>query len=107
MDEPYAMRVRADLAFHEAVCECSGNAALLRSWQALMGSYIAMLLSVKPRLLALLEPERHRPLLDAITSRDEAVIEAAWLEHFALGVTQIVEQMNKRSDGRTVSSQSS
>lgn len=107
IDEPYATRTRADLAFHEAVCECSGNSALLKSWRALMGSYIAMLLTVKPRLVTLLEPERHRPLLDAITSRDEAVIEAAWREHFALGVTQIVEQMRKRADERAAPSQPS
>lgn len=97
IDAPYAARMRADLTFHEAVCECSGNVALLKSWRALMGSYIAMLLSVGPRLVTLLEPERHRPLLEAIISRDQAVIESAWREHFALGVTQIVDQIRRRS----------
>jgi DNA-binding GntR family transcriptional regulator len=93
--EPYAIRTRADLAFHEAVCECSANDALLRSWRGLMGSYVAMLLSVTPSPYTLVDPERHRPLLDAINSRDEVVIEKAWRDHFASGVAYIVEHMRK------------
>jgi DNA-binding GntR family transcriptional regulator len=94
VDEPYPMRVRADLAFHESVCSSSGNAALLRSWQALMGSYLAMLLSVRPSSATLLAPERHRPLVDAIRSRDAEVVDAAWHEHFAHGVSYIVSHIS-------------
>ncbi len=92
--EPYPLRVRADLAFHESVCACSGNAALLRSWQALMGSYLAMLLSVKPSREAVLKPELHKPLLEAIRSHDAAVIDAAWREHFTSGVSYIVANLD-------------
>jgi DNA-binding GntR family transcriptional regulator len=94
VDEPYPVRVRADLAFHESVCACCGNTALLRSWQALMGSYLAMLLSVKPSREAVLKPELHKPLLEAIRSHDAAVIDAAWREHFTSGVSYIVAHLD-------------
>lgn len=93
VDEPYSVRVRADLAFHESVCACSGNAALLRSWQALMGSYLAMLLSVQASEEDILEPALHKPLLEAIRSHDAAVIDAAWREHFASGVSHIISTL--------------
>lgn len=93
VDEPYPVRVRADLAFHESVCANCGNAALLRSWQALMGSYLAMLLSVQDSPEAVLEPSLHKPLVDAIRSHDPAVIDAAWREHFKSGVSYIVAHL--------------
>lgn len=94
VDAPYPQRVRADLAFHESVCACSGNAALLRMWQALMGSYLAMLLSVTPSSEILLSPERHRPLVEAIESRDPDQIGIAWRKHFAKGVSYIVSHID-------------
>lgn len=91
--EPYPVRVRADLAFHESVCASCGNAALLRSWQALMGSYLAMLLSIQDSSESVLDPELHKPLVDAIRSHDAAVIDAAWREHFKSGVSYIVSHL--------------
>jgi DNA-binding GntR family transcriptional regulator len=96
--ESYPLRVRADLAFHESVCACSDNSALLRSWQALMGSYLAMLLSVNPSSEILLSPDRHRPLVDAIESRDAEQIDAAWRNHFASGVSYIVSHLDPAED---------
>lgn len=94
VDAPYPLRVRADLAFHESVCACSGNAALLRMWQALMGTYLAMLLSVTPSSETLLSPDRHRPLVEAIESRDPDQIDTAWCNHFAKGVSYIVSHLD-------------
>jgi DNA-binding GntR family transcriptional regulator len=93
VDEPYAVRVRADLAFHESVCACCGNASLLRSWQALMGSYLAMLLSVQAFSDNILKPELHKDLVEAIRSHDPTVIDAAWRGHFQSGVAYIVARL--------------
>lgn len=93
VDEPYPVRVRADLAFHESVCACCGNAALLRSWQALMGSYLAMLLGFQEDPEGVLEPSLHKPLVEAIRSHDTTVIDAAWREHFKSGVAYIVSHL--------------
>jgi len=99
LDAPYPVRVRADLAFHESVCASCGNAALLRSWQALMGSYLAMLLSVQTSFERILRPELHKPLVDAIRSRDAAVIDAAWRDHFDNGVAYIVSRLEVDAAG--------
>jgi DNA-binding GntR family transcriptional regulator len=100
IDEPYPIRARADLAFHEAICACSGNGALLQNWRSLMAAYTVMLLTVGPDDGGiLLDPSRHRPLLDAIEDGDVAEIESAWVEHFGSGVPYIVDHLPERAEG--------
>lgn len=90
----FATRLRADLAFHEAVCEWSGNQSLLQTWRSLVATITVMLLNVGPEeTKPLLEPRRHKPLLEAIESGDEAAIEPAWREHFAYGVGHIASHL--------------
>jgi DNA-binding GntR family transcriptional regulator len=100
IDHDFATRLKADLAFHEAFCECSGNQALLGMWRSLMATVTVMLLNVGPvETKPLLEPARHRPLLEAIESGDESTIEPVWREHFAYGVYHIVSHLPAGKDG--------
>ena len=67
----------ADLAFHEAICEASGNETLLETWRSLIGRITLMVLNVGPqRMSQLQDADAHRPLLEAIASGDEEIIRA-------------------------------
>lgn len=95
VDEPFPARVRADLAYHEAICECAGNTALLATWRSLMGAVTVMLVSVGPaHAETILDPSDHLPLLAAIESGDESAIEPAWREHFSTGLNHIVSHLD-------------
>jgi DNA-binding GntR family transcriptional regulator len=97
VDSDFATRLRADLAFHESICACSGNATLLSTWRSLMAAVTVMLLNVGPvDTRPLLDPERHRPLLEVIEAGDEAAIEPVWREHFGYGVDHIVSHLRAR-----------
>jgi DNA-binding GntR family transcriptional regulator len=98
-DEPFPVRLRADLAFHEAICAAGGNSALLKVWQTLMATVTAMLLTVGPDdAVRLLEPSEHLQLLEAVESGDPARIERVWREHFRYGVSYIVDHLH--TDGQ-------
>ena len=62
-----AERMAADLAFHEGICEASGNATLLETWRSLIGRITIMALNVgAQRMSRLQDADAHRPLLEAI-----------------------------------------
>lgn len=80
---PFPDRVAADLAFHEAICESSGNRALLELWRSLMGNIIVLQLNVgEARMTPLQAPRDHEALLDSIRSRDDAKIRSAFARVF-------------------------
>lgn len=80
---PFPERVAADLAFHESVCESSGNLTLLELWRSLIGNITVMVLNVgAERMTPLQDPHDHRLMLDAICSRDEARIRAVYAQVF-------------------------
>jgi DNA-binding GntR family transcriptional regulator len=80
---PFRDRVAADLAFHEAICESSGNRTLLALWRSLIGNITVLQLNVGPeRMTPLQAPEHHRLLLDAIASRDDARIRSVFAHVF-------------------------
>lgn len=80
---PFPDRVAADLAFHEAICESSGNRALLELWRSLMGNIIVLQLNVgEERMTPLQAPRDHEALLDSIRSRDDAKIRSAFARVF-------------------------
>ena len=78
--------VTADLAFHEAICEASGNPILLGIWRSITGLITAVMLNAGPQPLRPLQTvESHRELLDAIEKGDDSTTLAAFSEHFDIG----------------------
>src|SRR3954447_13155264 len=87
-----AERMSADLAFHEAICEASGNETLLETWRGLIGRITIMVLNVGPqRMSRLQDADAHRPLLEAIASGDEEHIRETFARVFHSGTKVVVE----------------
>jgi DNA-binding GntR family transcriptional regulator len=80
---PFPERVAVDLAFHEAICESSGNRALLDLWRSLMGNITLLQVNVgEERMTPLQAPGDHEALLESIKTRDDAKIRAAFARVF-------------------------
>jgi DNA-binding GntR family transcriptional regulator len=80
---PFPERVAVDLAFHEAICESSGNRALLDLWRSLMGNITLLQINVgEERMTPLQAPADHEALLESIRTRDDAKIRAAFARVF-------------------------
>jgi DNA-binding GntR family transcriptional regulator len=88
-------RMTADLAFHEAICEASGNDTLLETWRSLIGRITLMVLNVGPqRMSQLQDAEGHRPLLEAIASGDEEIIRETFARVFDSGTRVVLEAVS-------------
>ncbi|MGP4016379.1 GntR family transcriptional regulator [Saccharopolyspora sp. 5N708] len=61
----------ADLAFHRQLCELTGNATLVQSWQHLALLTRATLVRAEQALRDV-DPQRHTPIIDAIEDGDAA-----------------------------------
>lgn len=80
---PFPERVAIDLAFHEAICESSGNRALLDLWRSLMGNITLLQVNVgEERMTPLQAPGDHEALLESIKTRDDTKIRAAFARVF-------------------------
>lgn len=87
-----AERMSADLAFHEAICEASGNETLLETWRSLIGRITMMVLNVgENRMSQLQDADAHLPLLEAIASGDEKIIRETFARVFDSGTRVVVE----------------
>jgi len=74
--------VEADLAFHRLLCELTGNATLVRTWEALSGPIrMSILFAGTDRALANMSAARHRDLVDAIATGDPDAAAASVEEH--------------------------
>lgn len=86
----FAERVRADSAFHGAICGLAQNGLLLAAWQRLAGPMRVALVSAGPsEVIPVQTHERHSALVDVILAgnADEAERHAAWhLQRSALRV---------------------
>lgn len=85
-DQPmeYLQRLEADLAFHEHLCELSGNTTLLETWKALEGRMRVVMFS--PREgdpVDIMGADHHTPLLDALRSGDTKAAREAFSTHMA------------------------
>src|SRR3954447_27048558 len=97
-----AERMSADLAFHEAICEASGNETLLDTWRSLIGRITIMVLNVGPqRMSQLQDADSHRPLVDAIASGDEGNIRETYARVFDSG-TRVVLEAVSHSEGESL-----
>ena len=96
-DAPFRDLVVADLAFHEAICEASGNPILLGIWRSITGLITAVMLNAGPQPLRHLQTvESHRILLDAIEKGDDATTLAAFSEHFSHGAEELAKTLRGR-----------
>jgi DNA-binding GntR family transcriptional regulator len=96
---PFPERVKADLAFHEAICESSGNRTLLRLWQSLIGNITVMVLNVGvERMTRLQDPAEHERLFESIGSRDEAVIRDAFAQVFEAGRREVAAAVAEHAE---------
>ena len=87
-----AERMSADLAFHEAICEASGNETLLQTWRSLIGRITMMVLNVgDARMSQLQDADAHVPLLEAIASGDETIIRETYARVFDSGTKVVVD----------------
>jgi DNA-binding FadR family transcriptional regulator len=74
--------VEVDLAFHRLLCELTGNATLVRTWEALTGPIrMSILFAGTDKALANMSAARHRVLVDAIATGDPDAAAAAVEEH--------------------------
>jgi len=72
----------ADLAFHLAVCEVSGNAIACRLWQTLLPHVRIVRAVLGERVTDVgAHVEEHRRLRDAIATADSAAAEQLWRAH--------------------------
>jgi DNA-binding GntR family transcriptional regulator len=94
-----AERMSADLGFHEAICEASGNETLLETWRSLIGRITMMVLNVgESRMSQLQDADAHVPLLEAIASGDEKIIRETYARVFDSGTKVVVEAVAHRDD---------
>ncbi len=94
---PFPDRLRADLGFHEAICESCGNQTLLDVWRSLTGNITVMVLNVgEERMTPLQDPDAHRPLVDAIAGGDEQTIRNVFTAHFAAGQAIVDSAVGER-----------
>ena len=94
----FARGIAADIRFHEAVCEASGNPFLLDQWRALVGLITAVMHTAGPRRIRPLQsPEEHRWLLAAVRSGDLERIRESWRGHFETGAATLAEAVRARA----------
>ncbi len=90
-----AERMSADLAFHEAICEASGNETLLETWRSLIGRITIMVLNVGPqRMSQLQDADSHLPLVEAIASGEESIIRETFARVFDSGTRVVLEAVS-------------
>lgn len=84
----YADALNADLAFHELLCQLSGNSTLLRAWKRLEDQMRVVLLSaehVQP--LDLMGRAHHEPIVDAVEIGDLAAATQLIYAHMTLAAS--------------------
>lgn len=97
-------RLAADLGFHEGICECAGNAVLLRTWRSLIGHITTMVLNVgSERMTTLQEPKAHRALVEVIARGDFREIEDTFQRHFAEGQKVVQAAFEEEAESPAVS----
>jgi DNA-binding GntR family transcriptional regulator len=93
-----AEQVAADLAFHEAICEASGNGTLLESWRRVSGLARAVITAAgRDTAIANMAADRHAPIVEAISSGDADRARAVLREHNDSAREAIVERLEAAS----------
>ena len=85
-----------DAGFHEFLCERSGNGLLLRSWRSISPLCWTLITVATLPYRDLVEfAERHRPMLDALRSRDVSATEVAIRDHLLTIGEEVVSHLRK------------
>jgi DNA-binding GntR family transcriptional regulator len=85
-----------DIAFHRAICRCSGNAVLLRFWDSAAKQMSIVFGTIMRGINYAALYTDHRSLIDAFLSRDAAEIERALRGHV---LTAAEELFRRRAEG--------
>jgi DNA-binding GntR family transcriptional regulator len=95
-DETTTTRLRhdADLAFHEAICRCSGSEILVDTWMRLRGMVLAVVVNAgQPTMSELQTLRSHQELLDVIEAGSADDAEAGFRAHWRDAGSSIVVAM--------------
>lgn len=88
-------QVAADLAFHEVICQASGNQTLVDSWRRVSGLSRAMITAAgRETARANMSAARHEPILDAIVAGDSEGALEVLREHNRIAKNRILTQLN-------------
>ena len=95
----FTAQLDADLAFHERVCELSGNATLLHSWRSVSGLARAAITAAGPQTaLHNMAYQRHAPIADYLQAGDAAGGREFLRTHMHDAARRIEQQMRQRDE---------
>lgn len=78
----YLERLRRDLAFHQRICELSGNATLLDTWKGLEDRMRVVMFSPgQGDPVDIMDSDHHSPLIEAIAAEDRTAARSAFFSH--------------------------
>ncbi len=85
----------ADLAFHERLCELSGNETLLQSWRSVMGLTRAAITAAGSRTALMnMAVDRHAPIVEFVREGDAASGREFLRAHMQDASDRILERMS-------------
>ncbi len=91
VDHTLEERIEADLNFHRTLCQLTGNAMLLHSWQALEGSIrMSFMWAGMERAVGNMRVDRHTAIVDVIAAGDAAAAADYMLSHMDEAATNLV-----------------
>ena len=94
----FVAQLDADLAFHERLCELSGNTTLLHSWRSVSGLSRAAITAAGPQTaLHNMAYERHEPIVRHVEAGDAAGGREFLRSHMRDAATRIERQMQERA----------
>lgn len=94
-----AEMVEIDLGFHRLLCELSGNASLVRSWEALTGPIrMAITFAGPAKAMANMSAQRHRDIVDAIATGKPGAAHAAVDKHMSDAATILLIRGSSDAD---------
>lgn len=78
----YLERLTLDLAFHQRLCELSGNSTLLETWRGLEDRMRVVMFSPGDGdPVDIMNANHHQPLIDALASGDRSAVREAFFAH--------------------------
>ncbi|MCI2237366.1 GntR family transcriptional regulator [Paenibacillus sp. TRM 82003] len=94
----FTAQLDADLAFHERLCELSGNTTLLHSWRSVSGLARAAVTAAGAETAALnMAYERHAPIADLLEAGDAVGGREFLRTHMRDAATRIEQRMHERA----------
>ncbi|WP_337061956.1 GntR family transcriptional regulator [Kineococcus sp. G2] len=95
----FTAQLDADLAFHERLCELSGNTTLLHSWRAVSGLARAAITAAGSETAVLnMAYERHAPIADLLEAGDAAGGREFLRTHMRDAATRIERRMREHAE---------